>query len=389
MCVYQMVLFVTLLRGAFKISRLEKQTNLKQLFPSLSIVVPARNEAGTIEVGLSSLVKLDYPGLEIIVVNDRSTDGTLEKVEALQKKWPQIRVKNILCLPNGWLGKNYALHQGAQESKSDLILFTDADVEISTGFLKRAIQFLEKEQLDHLGGIPKVISRNWYLYPLVGVFGLGFTIFTRPWEGRNPRKDRAVGIGAFNLVKRRSYEMVLGHQTLSMRPDDDLKLALVFKRAGLHTDCVNGVDGMQVEWYPDFLSLLRGLEKNVMTGFEYQFALAVLSLLLYAGTFILPFVLILFTQGISLVIAALSILFLLSSFTVQLYLAQLPLWCVLFMPIATPTIFYIFARACLLTFIRQGVYWRDTFYSLESLRSNQMPLPGTLSFRKTNGTKGK
>lgn len=378
LCIYQMALFWILVRGAYKFTKLEKECESSGVFPSLSIIVPARNEEETIEKGLSSLVQLDYPGLEIIVVNDRSTDGTLRKIQDLKEKHPQIKIKNIVELPSGWLGKNHALHEGAKLSTSALLLFTDADVEIQSDFLKQAVQLLQKQQLSHLGGIPQVVSRNWYLYPLVGVFGLGFTLFTRPWQGKDPKKDRAVGIGAFNLVRREAYESIEGHRTLCLRPDDDLKLALAFKRAGYKTDCVNGVKGMRVEWYPSFVSLMKGLEKNVMTGFEYDFLLAFVSLVLYAVTFILPFMLLMITHGHSFLWCLFSVCFLLMSFGGQLYLARLPLWGVPLMPLATPAILIIFIRACFLTFWRKGVFWRDTFYSLEALRANRMPLPGTL-----------
>ena len=376
LCAYQLSLFLILVRGAAKLSPLKTETQEHLPLPSLSIVVPARNEEKTIETGLRSLVKMDYPGLQIVVVNDRSTDGTREKSEAFQQKWPQIKIKNLTELPKGWLGKNHALHTGAQETQTELILFTDADVEMDEKFLKGAVRFFQKGSLDHLGGIPQVTSRSWYLYPLIGVFGLGFSLFTRPWQGKNVKKDRAVGIGAFNLVKRSSYEAIGGHQKLSLRPDDDLKLALVMKRSGFRTDCVNGVHGMRVEWYPDFPSLARGLEKNVMTGFEYSFFLAFLSLGVFAMTFIFPFVFPFFATGKALVVAWISVGLLLMSYLGQLYLARLPLWCVPLMPLATPIIWVIFARACLLTHLRKGVYWRDTFYSLEALRSNRMPLPG-------------
>jgi len=377
-CLVQLCVFVILLGGSKHLSKLDDHQFDEKVWPSLSIVVPARNEEDTIELGLSSLAELKYPRLEIIVVNDRSTDKTLQKIERLREQFPQIKVKNVTDLPNGWLGKNYALQKGSEESKSELILFTDADVEITTDFLRKALAFFRLESLDHLGGIPKVTSRTWYLYPLIGVFGLGFSLFTRPWQGKDPKKDRAVGIGAFNLVRRKAYEAIGGHRLLALRPDDDLKLALIMKRHGFKTDCVNGVCGMKVEWYPDFVSLLKGLEKNVMTGFEYRFVLAALGLVAFAGVFIFPFVLLVITKGMAFVLALISVMFLMSSYFGQLYLAGLPLWCVPFMPLAGPIILVVFTRACLLTYLRKGVYWRETFYSLDELRSNRMSLPGQL-----------
>jgi cellulose synthase/poly-beta-1,6-N-acetylglucosamine synthase-like glycosyltransferase len=379
---YQLALLGFLIRGSTKLSKLKAESSLTKA-PTLSIVVPARNEEDTIETGLRSLLKCEYPHLEIIVVNDRSTDGTLQRVESLSQNHPEVKILNLQELPENWLGKNHALQRGAEQSTSELILFTDADVEIGSDFLKKAVCFFEEHELDHLGGIPKVTSRSLVLYPLVGVFGLGFSLFTRPWEGKDPSKDRAVGIGAFNLVRRSAYQTISGHQSLAMRPDDDLKLALVLKRAGFKTDCVNGVEGMEVEWYPSFISLVRGLEKNVMTGFEYDFRLAFVGLFFYAATFVLPFALPFLTEGTALAFSLLAATALFLSYLGQLYLAKLPLWCVPFLPLASPVIFSIFVRDCFLTYIRRGVIWRGTFYSLQSLRANRMRLPGS---KKSNLT---
>ena len=149
---YQWALFLNLIRGAFLLSRPAKIVHLKE-YPSLSIVVPARNEEDTIETGLRSLARLDYSNLEIIVVNDRSTDRTLSKIESIQKTHSAIKVVNIHHLPENWLGKNYALQKGAEQSRSELILFSDADVEIRSEFLEKSIGFLQKQCLDHLGEI--------------------------------------------------------------------------------------------------------------------------------------------------------------------------------------------------------------------------------------------
>lgn len=371
---YHTLLLLWLLYGARKLSRIKKDSREGQAnpeLPSLTIVVPARNEEKTLGVGLRSLLQLTYPNLEIIVVNDRSTDDTARVLAEFQKQDSRLKGVNVTDLPVGWLGKNHALQLGAKESQSELILFTDADVEIDNWFLRKAVEFLIRNHLDHLAAIPKVTGGEHQLYPVLGVFGLAFSLFTRPWQGKDPKKNQAVGIGAFNLVRRSAYAALGGHGKIALRPDDDLKLALIFKRNGFKTDCVNAVEGLRVEWYSSFDALKRGLEKNTMTGFEYSFPKAILGNVLFVVTFLLPFGLLFVTSGMSWLISLCTVGVLLLAYAGQLYEARMPLWCVPFFPLAALAIFFVFTRACWLTFRKQGVYWRDTFYSLELLRTNR------------------
>jgi len=371
---YHLVLLIWLIYGARKLSHIKNEAEGMHSvpdLPSLSIVVPARNEKQTLKVGLDSLTQLTYPHLEILVVNDRSTDGTAQVLANFQSKEERLRVLSVAKLPKGWLGKNHALHLGAAASQSELILFTDADVEIKDSFLKRAVQFLNANHLDHLAAIPQVTAGKWSLYPVLGVFGLAFSLFTRPWLGKNPKKDQAVGIGAFNLVRRSAYQAIDGHSKLSLRPDDDLKLALVLKRNGFRTDCVKAVEGIRVEWYASFKQLMHGLEKNVMTGFEYSFPKAILGNVLFAVTFLMPFILVGFSSGLNSFVSWATLFVLLAAYGGQLFEARMPLWCIPFFPLAALGILIVFARACWLTYRNQGVFWRDTFYSLDELRSNR------------------
>lgn len=377
---YHLALLVWFSVGALKLSRIGKSDFEKPDFkyPSLAIVVPARNEESTLGTGLNSLKQLRYPDLKIVVVNDRSTDKTGQVLDEFSKMDPRIKPITVQELPSHWLGKNHALQVGAFASQSELILFTDADVEISDRFLSKAVRFLNAHQLDHLAGIPKVTSKSWMLYSFLGLFGLSFSLFTRPWQGKNRKQDRAVGIGAFNLVRRTAYIGIGGHSKLCLRPDDDLKLALVLKRAGFKTDCVPAVDGLSVEWYSSLGEMMRGLEKNVMTGFEYSFSKAVIGNLLFFITFVFPFVMVFLTEGPPWFLSCGSVILLVLCYLGQLKEARMPLSCTPLFPFASSGILFIVARACWLTYRNQGVFWRGTFYSLEELRSNRMDPPGRL-----------
>ncbi len=98
--------------------------------PHVTIVVPARNEERGVTAGVSSLVAQDYPHFDVIAVEDRSTDATRGILEGLAAQHDRLQILPIDTLPDGWLGKNHAMWRGAQAAQGELILFTDADVEM-------------------------------------------------------------------------------------------------------------------------------------------------------------------------------------------------------------------------------------------------------------------
>src|SRR6185295_7139495 len=121
--------------------------------PSVSLIAPARNEERNIEQAVRSLLKLDYPDLQITLVNDRSTDSTGQILDRLAKEFPQLHVVHLTDLPAGWLGKNHAMQLGAERSTGEWILFSDADVIFEPTTLKRAIRYATETQVDHLAAL--------------------------------------------------------------------------------------------------------------------------------------------------------------------------------------------------------------------------------------------
>ncbi|MCI5159154.1 MAG: glycosyltransferase family 2 protein, partial [Candidatus Electrothrix sp. AUS1_2] len=118
--------------------------------PSVSVIIPACNEEQELETALTSVLSLDYPNLEIIVLDDRSTDATPQILDRMASQHPRLRVIHITELPAGWLGKNHALHLGAARATGEYLLFTDADVHYTPDTLRRAVARMETRTLDHL-----------------------------------------------------------------------------------------------------------------------------------------------------------------------------------------------------------------------------------------------
>jgi glycosyltransferase involved in cell wall biosynthesis len=110
--------------------------------PLLSIIVPARNEEKHIEAALQSLLNQDYRKMEILVVDDRSSDGTAVILDRMAQVHNRLRVFHIEELPEGWLGKNHALHYGARHASGEFLLFADADVVMHPSTVSRAIRYM-------------------------------------------------------------------------------------------------------------------------------------------------------------------------------------------------------------------------------------------------------
>jgi cellulose synthase/poly-beta-1,6-N-acetylglucosamine synthase-like glycosyltransferase len=123
-------------------------------WPRVSVVVAARNEAATVERALPTMLALDYPDLEVIVVNDRSDDDTGAILDRLAATAPRLRVVHVRELPPGWIGKNHALHTGADSATGEWVLFTDADIHFEPDTLLRAIAYSRAHSLDHLAAVP-------------------------------------------------------------------------------------------------------------------------------------------------------------------------------------------------------------------------------------------
>lgn len=222
----------------------------------VSVVVTACNEADTIGPALASLLSLSYRPLELIIVNDRSTDATGSIIEDLIADHDHARVVHNDVLPEGWLGKVHALHLGAAAASGDWLLFTDADVVYRDGVISDAVAHVESRGLDHFSLLPTMKAKTWPLditvcaFTQLGVhrvFGLSPVPF---------------GAGAFNMVRRRALDASAGIEWLRMEVADDAGLALLIAEAGGPTEFRTALDGLEIAWYPSLGAMFRGLEKN-------------------------------------------------------------------------------------------------------------------------------
>lgn len=341
-------------------------------YPKVSIIVPARNEEREIEEALQSVLHLDYPDYEVLVVNDRSTDRTAEILARMQTQYPQLAVAHVTELPAGWLGKNHAMFVGAAQAQGELLLFTDADIVMRPDCLKRAVTYLEREPLDFLPMTPDVTMPNWLLEAFVTVFVILFTLHIKPWKLRDPKSPAHVGIGAFNLIRKSVYQQIGTHRAIAMRPDDDLKLGKLVKKHGFVHDVLNGSGFLTVRWYASLRELVHGLEKNSFAAVEYRIWVVVLAtsaLLLFN---VWPFLAVWITTGAARWLNAATIGLHLLSFMSTAWQLKHRLWSAVAYPLVFALFVYIQWRTMVMNLWLGGIRWRDTLYPLAELKANKV-----------------
>ena len=341
-------------------------------WPTVSLIAAARNEEAHIEQAVGSLLAIDYPALEITIVNDRSTDRTREILQHLASGFPRLNVVHLTELPAGWLGKNHALQLGADRSHGEWLLFADADVYFEPTALRRAIAYALANRVDHLAATPGARMPTWFLQSFVVTFVIYFSLFIRLWAIRNPNSTAHVGIGAFNLVRADVYRAVRGHQSIRMRPDDDLKLGKIIKLAGYRQDLVNGDEFLVIHWYGSLGELIRGLEKNTFAATEYSVWFTAFSSFASLANNVWPFL------AVFLVPAPTRWIYLLVCLTLW-WMAwstaramKIPSSCAVAFPLTVLLMVYIQWRTMILNYYHDGIRWRDTHYSLAELKANRV-----------------
>ena len=343
-----------------------------EALPFVSIVVPARNEERNIEVALRSVLAQRLPRVEVIVVDDRSTDATGAILERMAAEIPALKVVHVAELPAGWLGKNHALELGARQARGELLLFTDADVVMVPDTVRLAASHLAREGYDHVTLGPHVDMPGVLLKTFGVVFGLMFSYFTRPWRVRDPHSPHHVGVGAFNLIRADAYRRIGTHRAIAMRPDDDVKLGKLVKKNGFRQDFVVGSAMVSVEWYATVREAINGLRKNGFAGLDYRVSMVVLATLVLLAIFIAPFIAVFFTVGWTQLLYAAAVALILFQFAGMAWQQKVPVWYGVLFPVASAMIIVVMWNATLYALRHRGIEWRGTHYPLDELRANRV-----------------
>jgi glycosyltransferase involved in cell wall biosynthesis len=336
--------------------------------PWLSILFAARDEEEKLPGALATLANLDYPNLEIVAVDDRSLDATGRILEEFATAHPQVKVVHVSELPAGWLGKPHALQKAYEAASGEWLLFTDADVRFKPDALRRAVSMAKRRELDHLTLLTDVEMSGFWETVLLTFFGMAFHLGNDPHNVSNASSRAYVGVGAFQLISRKTYQASGTHRRLAMEVVDDMKLAKMVKQAGFRSSVGVAQDAVIVRWHAGLGNLIRGTTKNFFAAFGYRLTFAVLGMVAMFTVNVLPFVGLAFGSGWMRLFSAIAVLIALGFHAgVDIAMRVSPLYCLTY-PLGAIFFCYMLARSTAVTLWQGGVSWRGTFYPLRELK---------------------
>jgi hypothetical protein len=260
--------------------------------PQVSVLVPARNEETAIGRLCRDVLVSEGVDLELVILDDASTDRTAEIVSRIAAEDPRVRLVAGRPLPAGWCGKQHACWQLAQAARHDTWVFLDVDVSPAADAVARAVAFLDASGVALGSGFPRQRTAcllDWLLLPLIHFILLGFLPLARSRKDGSP--GLAAGCGQMFVTRRADYERAGGHAAIKASLHDGVKLPRAYRRAGLKTDVFDATDLASCRMYERNADVWRGLSKNATEGIGGPATILPFTLLL-AGGQILPFVLV-------------------------------------------------------------------------------------------------
>lgn len=334
-----------------------------------SVVIAARNEEARIEQTLRHLLAQRAVGLEIIVVDDRSSDRTGEILQRMALEDSRIRVKRVDVLPDSWLGKCHACHIGAAAATGDWILFTDADCWLTPDMIPRAVRVAECESVDHVTVASGLSASNAGLR----ASHLAFLMSTANWfSGANRDFPKShLGFGAFNLVRAEVYRRCGGYEALRLTVLDDVKLGLLVRRAGKRTRAFIGGNDVECHWGRTTFGIIQIMEKNYFAALDYRTSL-VLGVSALVWVLSASVMLGLLSRTLAGLAAALSPLSLIVPGAVIAFRLGWSWHGALLIPFMLPVFYLALLNSAIVTLRQGGIRWRDTFYPLQTLRAGNI-----------------
>jgi len=351
--------------------RFAQRSNEPTEWPLVSVVIAARDEEQRIGDTLTGLLASDYPRLEVVLANDRSTDRTAEIAASIATNDERLRIVTIDRVPDGWLGKTNAMTKAADIATGEFLLFTDGDIQFSSDAIRLAMRYTLDRKLDHFCLFPSMETEGWSECVLVSFFAMLFAFGTQPWLRSLRFPSAYYGIGAFNMVRRSTYDAVGGHHAIRLDILDDVKLGKLLFKQEASADYLVAEDTVRVRWQSSTWGVIRGLEKNAFASMSYSLIKMIGFSTFFALVFFVPLVaaLLLPSESATGFLAALVLLHITFGRLSVAFGGSLSVMPGLLFGAAG--VLFAFWRSAVLTLRHGGVTWRETFYSLKDLRAGE------------------
>ena len=261
--------------------------------PLVSVIVPARDEARNIGRCVRSVLSSTYPALEVIVVDDHSSDATGALALAASNGDTRLRVIEPPPLPEGWFGKQWACASGARVARGDILCFADADTEHAPDLVTRSVKAMRGRRADlfsiagrqELGSFWERLIQPQVFTMLLARYGGTETV------ARSRHAHGKIANGQCIFVRRAAYDAIGGHAAVRDKVAEDLMLAQRMFSAGHHIALAIGTEQLSTRMYTSLRELVAGWSKNIYAGGVDAMPFGRIGRMLFPVALLLPFVL--------------------------------------------------------------------------------------------------
>jgi cellulose synthase/poly-beta-1,6-N-acetylglucosamine synthase-like glycosyltransferase len=332
--------------------------------PLVSILVPLRNEEGNVDGLISSLKQLTYPNLEVLLLEDHSTDQTYDLLVEYTKELPHFHVIEGAPLPPTWVGKVFGCHQLSQLASGDYLLFIDADVRLEKATIEATLALAKRRDAALVTGFPRFPTKS-FLGNLLVPMQHFVVYFHLPLMMANYTKKSAftAAHGAFMFFEKNSYQKINGHFSVKSSLVEDVEITRLIKKANMRAVLVNVTDYVSCYMYDTSRDVWHGFTKNIFPGLGRSYPLAISVASFYAIFYVFPIFL-----GVYGVFSRqwILVLPLLLSVLQRLWIdwkarQRLPLF--LYMPFSALSMIIILIASMLKNLSKKGYQWKGRNYS--------------------------
>ena len=347
--------------------------------PLVSVVIPARNEEHAIGRTVRAFLAQTYRDLEIIVVDDQSSDRTAAVVEEIAATDARVTLIRGERPPEGWLGKPWALHQGSMRAKGALLLFVDADIFYSPAAVASAVAYLLQSGVEMIALFPNFEMHGFWENVGMPQLAIGAYMLVPTWlSNRSRRPLLGIGGGTGNLVRRDAYAEADGHVALHHAVVDDVALARLIRMAGGRTHAVRAEDLVSIRMYHGGASIVEGFTKNFYIAFGGRLWMVPMVVAFFAVANLLPYALLVSAimhamRGVPLSAAewlgCASVALLTLTRTILFAALRYRIDNALFLhPLAMIFVIYVYLRSAWRIGVRRELQWRGRTYDAADTR---------------------
>lgn len=239
--------------------------------PLISLLVPARNEATRVlRASLASMLAQDYSNLELIAVNDRSTDETGDILRTIAIDDHRLQALDGTATPVNWLGKPHAMAQAVAAARGEWLLATDADMIFAPHAVHTVVSYALANNYDAVTLLPKVVCGSFWERIFLPVFGWSMLVAMPVNRVNDPKRKESVGVGGFFLIRREALEKVGGYAAVRAEVAEDLRLGALLKESGARLRLEYGADLISTRMQTNLRDLWEGFTKNMFAGMQFK-----------------------------------------------------------------------------------------------------------------------